>query len=94
MGQVQTSKAELGRVVTDYFDNLFQTSNPEDIQRVTNYVDCRVTEEMNNDLLRDVHPEEVQQALFQMHPLKAPSLDGMNALIFQKFWHIVGGDVT
>jgi hypothetical protein len=46
-------------VAIDYFDNLLQFSNPNDIQKVTDHVDCRVTGEMNNDLLRDVHPEEV-----------------------------------
>ena len=44
--------------------------------------------------MRDFHLEEVRFALFQMHPSKAPSPDGMTAFFFQKFWHIVGSDVT
>ena len=29
-----------------------------------------------------------------MHPSKSSGLDGKSPLFFQKYWHVVGGDVT
>ena len=49
---------------------------------------------MNENLIKDFIVEEVGSALQQMHLTKALELDGISALFFQKFWNVVGSDVT
>lgn len=43
--------------------------------------------------MKDVSKDEVRNALFQMHPDKAPGPDGMTPAFFQKHWNVVGNDV-
>ena len=57
-------------------------------------VDKVVHPDMNHALLQPYTPEEVRKALFSMHPSKSPGPDGMSPFFFQKFWHVVGDDVT
>ena len=45
---------------------------------------------MLNILSSEFSADEVKTTLFQMGPTKASRTDGMNALFYQKFWHIVG----
>ena len=59
----------------------------------TQHVDRVVTPQMNVELLRPFTCEEICIALFQNHPSKAPGLDGMTFLFFQKYRSIVGKDV-
>ncbi|CAM8877429.1 unnamed protein product [Rhodiola kirilowii] len=49
---------------------------------------------MNDKLKAPFTEGEVKRALFQMHPTKAPGLDGFSALFCQNNWAIVGNDVT
>ncbi|KAA3460755.1 reverse transcriptase [Gossypium australe] len=44
--------------------------------------------------LSHIMQDEVLAALKGMGPIKAPGPDGFPALFFQRFWHIVGNDVT
>ncbi|KAL0010592.1 hypothetical protein SO802_005700 [Lithocarpus litseifolius] len=90
----RTDEQSIGLIAAKYFNNIFATSNPRNMEEVLNVVDRVVTEEMNQSLLKPFVGDEVRQTLFQMHPSKSPGLDGMSSFFFQKYWHVVGRDVT
>ena len=84
---------ELEDIAVAYFQQLFQSSQPTAIDDVIKLVESVVTPAMNIDLMQHVSTEEIKRALFQMHQSKSPRPNGMIALFFQKYWHIVGVDV-
>ena len=49
---------------------------------------------MQQTLSSEYTADEIKAALFQMGLTKAPGPDGMNAFFYQKFWHIIGGNVV
>jgi len=84
--------------VVDYFEQLFSsshpTSHPISFDSILETVPVRVTEAMNDDLGREYSTDEILEALKSMGPTKSPGPDGFNACFFQKYWPIVGTDVT
>lgn len=52
------------------------------------------TREKNARLLAPLSNEKIRAALFDMHPLKAPGPDGFHALFYQRYWHIVGDEIS
>uniref|UniRef100_A0A803QJH3 Protein kinase domain-containing protein n=1 Tax=Cannabis sativa TaxID=3483 RepID=A0A803QJH3_CANSA len=60
---------------------------------VANGVKCLVDHSQNEDLLKPIQAEEVKQALFQMHPDKAPETDGVRPSFYETHWDIVGRNI-
>ncbi len=84
----------ISNIAVEYFHQLFNSSRPDYVQEVVSQVDSIVTPDMNGSLLHQFSGEEIRRALFQMSPSKAPGPDGMTALFFKKYWHIVDDDVS
>ena len=85
---------DIANVAAGYFDNLFSVGPCDQMEECLDTVSSKVTHEMQQMLSSDFTAEEVEVALFQMGPTKAPGPDGMNALYYQMFWHVVGESVT
>jgi hypothetical protein len=93
-GDVVEDSDQLMSLATGYFQNLFSTDVQNPDQGVFDKVIPRVTEDMNQILLAPYTREEVKKALFNIGDLKAPGPDGLHAVFYKRFWHIIGEDLT
>ena len=83
-------------IISNYFTEIFNSSQPSWglLERVCSSVTTRVPPNLVNFLSMRFTAEEVTVVLFQMSPSKAPGIDGFPTDFFQRFWEIVGEDVT
>uniref|UniRef100_A0A2N9GD29 Reverse transcriptase domain-containing protein n=1 Tax=Fagus sylvatica TaxID=28930 RepID=A0A2N9GD29_FAGSY len=91
-GQWATEVDQLQSISEQYFKDIFTSSTPSRIEEAMEAVDRVVDPKMNRRLTRPFKFEEVQRAVFQMHPSKSPRPDDMSCFFFQKFWSIVGAE--
>lgn len=94
-GVWREDEEDIEGIFSDYFCNMFTSTNPSDgsLQEVLKYINPIVSDVCNQNLLRPFTKDEIYAALQQMHPYKALGPDGMHAIFYQRFWHIVGDDV-
>ena len=85
----QEDEGEIGRIFVEYFENLFTSSQPVVNAELIGALQTKVTDRMNAKLLQEFQVSEVEKALKQMHPMKAPGPDGMPPLFYQHFWPTV-----
>ena len=88
-----TEESQIKNIAVDYYQSLFSSSSPSELDKILEKVQPSVTEPMNTTLLRDFSREEVEVAMKQMEPITAPSPDDMPPIFYQSFWSTVCDDV-
>lgn len=81
------------RVFLNFFTKLFSTSNPNGIDQACMVIQKRLGDDHKRWCDQTFSIGEIGEAINQMHPLKAPGSDGIPALFYQKYWHIVGEEI-
>ena len=89
-----TDRSQIKDIAYGFYSSLFTSSRPTGAHAVLEVIQPLVTEVMNSRLTKEFTRHEVDIALKEMAPLKAPGPDGMPPLFFQSFWHLIGDDVS
>ncbi|CAM8893848.1 unnamed protein product [Rhodiola kirilowii] len=88
---------QIANLIKEYFTEIFSSSikhSEREYFRHFSSVTRKITADMASKLCEPVTPMEVQAAIFQMSPTKAPGPDGFHAMFYQKYWHIVKESVV
>ena len=81
-------------VILEYFQSLYMLEGCKQ-GSCLNAIGQMIIVANNETLMAPYSELEITEALlFSMHPDKSPSPDGMNLAFFQKYWHIVGSEVS
>ncbi|CAN0912755.1 Transposon TX1 uncharacterized 149 kDa protein [Linum grandiflorum] len=84
---------DMAAIARNYFEDLFQEGASE-WQTVVDCVEQRVSSTDNIKLLAPFTDEEIKRAMFSIKADKPPGPDGFNPGFYQKFWHVVGGEIS
>ena len=81
-------------LLENYYQQLFTSLNPCELEEVTQHTSRVVTDDMNKQLIEDFTCNEVELTLNQMAPLKALGPYGMPPIFYQHYWKSLGDDVA
>ena len=84
MTGVQTCALPISGVAVNYFENLFKVGTCKRMEDCLNTIIPKISPDMQQVLSNAFSVDEVKTSLFQMGSTK------MNALFYQKFWHVAG----
>uniref|UniRef100_A0A803Q9W0 Reverse transcriptase n=1 Tax=Cannabis sativa TaxID=3483 RepID=A0A803Q9W0_CANSA len=92
----RSSKEDIENTICDHFQDLFSATDggqatTETLQR---FVPLRLSRIQNERLLTDFTAADIQLALSQINTMKAPGIDGMPRLFYEKHWEVIGRDIT
>ena len=76
---------DIEKELSEYYNDLFTTTNPDNFENILAKIPSTISGQMNEQLIKPMEEKEIRQALFSMHPNKAPGTDGMSPLFFQHY---------
>lgn len=74
---------QIASVISSYFNNIFTSINPPAADVVFRALAPCITEDMNAKLISTPMAQKIKDAVFAIHPDKAPGPDGFTASFFQ-----------
>ncbi|KAL3504645.1 hypothetical protein ACH5RR_034486 [Cinchona calisaya] len=80
--------------ISTYYENLYASSMPYQLEDILEGIQPKITDQINECLIKPFDEKEIRATVFSMHPNKTSGPDGMPPLFFQSFWHIIGKDVV
>jgi hypothetical protein len=93
MGNEWKKVEEISEAFISFYKKLFSLEGTHGMDWCLENLSPKVTQSMNEDLLKEFTAAEVDAALAQMHPLKSPGLDGFSACFYQRSWATVRSEV-
>ncbi len=92
-GNWTQDQAEIGMRFTDFFSNLFNSSNPPFPDEISKLFHPIINDEDNTAICSVPNEEKIKDSLFSMESLKSPGPDGLPPLFYKHYWSIVKKDV-
>lgn len=92
-GVLCSTPAEITKVFTDYFQNIFSTTNPCGIRECLNGLERKVTHSMNEQLVKELIVDEINCVISQMGAQKASGPDVLLACFYHDNWLTIGDEV-
>ena len=88
-GFEQTLNREKGKIAKQFFENLFTSSYPANMDSVLEGFPNRVTQDMNYVLTQEVTEQEIYNVVFSINAESASGPDGFTAAFFETHWLLV-----
>jgi hypothetical protein len=92
-GTYISSQSELESLATEFYTNLFMAQDHTSPEIITQFIQPKVSDIMNEHLCAPVTDIEIENALFMMHPNKSPGPDGFTAGFYIRHWNLLKKDI-
>ncbi|CAH9085655.1 unnamed protein product [Cuscuta epithymum] len=88
------SHEEMANHIRGYFTELFGDSNGYGYHQIPGLECPKISEEQRINFMKEADLEEVKRVVFSLNSFSSPGPDGLQAVVYKKFWDTVGSTIT